>query len=284
MPQSLTARTLLFTALAMLAFAGNSLLCRLALQTTAIDAASFTGVRLLAGALMLGLLVWLRRDGRRPTGSWSAATALFVYAAAFSYAYLQLETGTGALLLFGTVQISMLVYSVIKGERPGVQQCLGFVLALAGLIALLLPGASAPSLNGGLAMLLAGLAWAVYSLLARGAGEPLAASAGNFLRSVPLAAVLVLAYLPHLRVDGAGLVYAVLSGALTSGIGYAIWYSALGGLSAFQAAAVQLSVPILAALAGILLLGESLTLRLLLVSLAVLGGLALLLHAKTRQR
>jgi drug/metabolite transporter (DMT)-like permease len=290
MSHVLTARTLLLTALAMLAFAGNSLLCRLALKTTTIDAASFTSLRLLAGALMLWLLVRLRQNRRNAgngngnsSGSWRAALALFVYAAAFSYAYLQLDAGTGALLLFGAVQISMLAYGFMQGERFNRQQGLGFFLAFGGLIALLLPGASAPPLAAGALMLLAGLAWALYSLLGRGIKDPLAASAGNFMRSLPLALLLALLSLQQFSWDGPGLVYALLSGALTSGVGYAIWYSALGGLSAFQAASVQLSVPILAALAGSLLLNESISLRLLLVSLAVLGGIALLLHAKAAE-
>lgn len=284
MSHVLTVRTLFLTALAMLAFAGNSLLCRLALKATRIDAASFTSLRLLAGALMLWLLLHLRQGSGRVSGNWRSAAALFVYAAAFSYAYLHLDAGTGALLLFGAVQISMLVYGFIQGERPNGQQGLGFVLALGGLIALLLPGASAPSLTGGLLMLLSGLAWGMYSLLGRQVSDPLAASAGNFLRAIPFALLLTLVYLHRQSWDAPGLTYAVLSGALTSGIGYVIWYSALGGLSAFQAASVQLSVPILAALAGSLLLGEAISLRLLLVSIAVLGGIALLLRAKAIRR
>lgn len=275
-------RTLLLTALAMLAFAGNSLLCRLALRETAIDAASFTAVRLLAGACMLWLLLQLRQNRQAPAGSWAGAVALFTYAAAFSFAYLQLDTGVGALLLFGAVQLSMLLWGLLRGERLGLCASLGTALATAGLLALLLPGASAPPLLAALLMLLAGVAWGAYSLLGRGQGNPLAVTAGNFLRATPLAVLLALAVLPQLNWDGPGLFYALLSGALTSGVGYAIWYSALPGLHASQAATVQLSVPILAALGGSLLLSEALTLRLLLSAVAVLGGIALVLSARQR--
>lgn len=275
-------RTLLLTALAMLAFAGNSLLCRLALRETAIDAASFTAVRLLAGAYTLWLLLQLRQNRQAPAGSWAGAVALFTYAAAFSFAYLQLDTGVGALLLFGAVQLSMLLWGLLRGERLGLCASLGTALATAGLLALLLPGASAPPLLAALLMLLAGVAWGAYSLLGRGQGNPLAVTAGNFLRATPLALLLALAVLPQLNWDGPGLFYALLSGALTSGVGYAIWYSALPGLHASQAATVQLSVPILAALGGSLLLSEALTLRLLLSAVAVLGGIALVLSARQR--
>ncbi|GAB3470057.1 EamA family transporter [Azotobacter salinestris] len=275
----MTARTLLLTTLAMLAFAGNSLLCRLALRDTGIDAASFTGMRILAGALTLWLLLRTRQQGRAG-GSWSGAVALFVYAAGFSFAYLQLDAGVGALLLFGAVQLGMLLYGLSHGERLGPWASFGLLLALAGLVALLLPGADAPEPGSAALMLLAGLAWAVYSLLGRGSADPLAATAGNFIRAIPLALLLGLLLVAQSRPDPLGLVYALLSGALTSGLGYAVWYSALRGLGALQAATVQLSVPILTALAGALLLGEALSLRLSLAALAVLGGIALVLSAE----
>ena len=275
-------RILLLTTLAMLAFAGNSLLCRLALRETEIDAASFTAIRLLSGALTLWLLLTLRQAGQPIAGNWSGAVALFTYAAAFSFAYLQLDTGVGALLLFGAVQLSMLLWGLLRGERLGLNASLGTVLAMAGLLALLLPGASAPPLLAALLMLLAGVAWGAYSLLGRGQGDPLAVTAGNFLRAAPLALLLALVLLSQLNWDGPGLFYAVLSGALTSGVGYAIWYSALPGLRASQAATVQLSVPILAALGGSLLLSEALSLRLTLSAVAVLGGIALVLGSRQR--
>lgn len=275
-------RILLLTCLAMLAFAGNSLLCRLALRETEIDAASFTAIRLLSGALVLWLLLRLRQARQPIAGNWPGALALFTYAAAFSFAYLQLDTGTGALLLFGAVQLSMLLWGLLRGERLAPLAVLGTGVASVGLLVLLLPGASAPSLSAALLMLLAGIAWGAYSLLGRGQGDPLAMTAGNFLRASPPAMLLALVLLPQLQWDMPGLCYALLSGAVTSGVGYAIWYSALPGLRASQAATVQLSVPILAALGGNLLLSEALSLRLLISAVAVLGGIALVLGSRQR--
>ena len=268
-------RVFVLTLLAMLAFAGNSLLCRAALATGRIDAASFTTVRVVSGALALWLIVRLQAGAPARAGSWPSAFALFAYAAAFSFAYLTLTTATGALLLFGAVQATMIGWSFWRGERLTGWQLLGVVTALGGLVGLLLPGISAPPLHGAALMLLAGVAWGAYSLRGRSAGPPLPATAGNFLRAVPFAAVLSLATLPWLKLDVAGAVLAVASGAITSGIGYAIWYSALRGLKSATAATVQLSVPPLAALGGVVLLGEPLTLRLLLASVAILGGIAL---------
>ncbi|MFV3333118.1 EamA family transporter [Pseudomonas sp. NY15437] len=275
-------RTLSLTGLAMIAFAGNSLLCRLALKTTGIDAVSFTGIRLFSGALMLTLLLKLRHRAASDGGNWRAAAALFVYAAAFSYAYVQLDAGTGALLLFGAVQVTMILVGLLRGESLRGQALFGFLLALGGLLVQLLPSASAPPLAGALLMLLSGVAWGLYSLLGRTGSDPLAISSGNFVRAIAFAALLAAIFHTDLRLDVPGLIYAVLSGAVASGIGYAIWYSALPGLSAIQGASVQLSVPILAALSGAVLLGEAISLRLALVSLAVLGGIALILLAKVR--
>ncbi|MBD9629462.1 DMT family transporter [Pseudomonas sp. PDM19] len=275
-------RTLSLTGLAMIAFAGNSILCRLALKATSIDAVSFTGIRIFSGALMLALLLKLRHRAASDGGNWRAAAALFVYAAAFSYAYVQLDAGTGALLLFGAVQVTMILVGLLRGESLRGQALAGFLLALGGLLAQLLPSASAPPLAGALLMLLSGVAWGLYSLLGRKGSDPLATTTGNFVRAISFAAVLAVFFHADLRVDTLGVVYAVLSGAVASGIGYAIWYSALPGLSAIQGASVQLSVPILAALSGAALLGEAISLRLALVSLAVLGGIALILLAKVR--
>jgi drug/metabolite transporter (DMT)-like permease len=266
------ARVLWLTALAMAAFAGNSLLCRQALQHTAIDPASFTAVRLVSGAAVLWALVHWR--GQRSAGDWASATALFVYAAAFSFAYLSLSAGTGALLLFGAVQATMLGWGLWRGQRLGLGQVAGLVLAMGGLTALLLPGVSAPPVTGALLMLTAGAAWGVYSLRGRGAGEPTAVTAGNFLRAGALALVLGLAGLPWARIDPMGVVWALCSGALTSGLGYAVWYAALKGLHPTSGASVQLSVPVLTALGGAALLSEPVTLRLALCSLAILGGIA----------
>lgn len=278
----MSSRTLLLTALAMLAFAGNSILCRMALKATEIDAASFTSVRLVAGAFTLLIILRLKTAAQPLSGSWPGALALTAYAAAFSFAYINLDAGSGALLLFGAVQLSMIAWGFYRGERFGIATAVGLALALIGLIALLLPGANTPALGSALLMLVSGVAWGAYSLMGRGAVDPLATTAGNFLRAVPIALLISLALISRLQWDAAGLGYAVLSGALASGIGYAIWYSALRGLKSFQAATVQLSVPILTALAGSLLLGEALTLRLLLSSAAVLGGIAIVLTAKQR--
>ncbi|MBC9249864.1 hypothetical protein A9179_06200 [Pseudomonas alcaligenes] len=274
-------RVVVLTALAMLAFAGNSLLCRAALRDSALDPASFTAIRLCSGALVLALLVLLRRQGPL-RGDWRSALALFGYAAGFSFAYVELDAGSGALILFGAVQASMLGYGWLHGERLRPLQLLGLTSALGGLLFLLLPGASAPSPQAAGLMVLAGVAWAFYSLLGRGNADPLAATAGNFLRSLPALLPLIALYRHQLGWDGLGALYAILSGALASGIGYAIWYAALPHLRAMQAASVQLSVPIIAAVAGNLLLGEAFSLRLLLASVAVLGGIALILLAKAR--
>lgn len=276
----MSVRTLVLTAMAMLAFAGNSLLCRAALRDSEIDPATFTSLRLLTGALMLWLLHTLRQRPSASSGSWPAAVALFVYAAAFSYAYLHIDAGAGALLLFGAVQLSMIVWGVLNGERFQGLQALGLLLAAAGLLTLLLPGSSTPSVSAAALMIISGVAWGAYSLLGRGVADPLAATAGNFIRTLPMAVVLSVCALAWLEWDTAGVVYALLSGGLTSGIGYAIWYAALPGLAAVQAASVQLSVPLITVLAGSLLLGETLTGRLLLAGVAILGGVALVLRAK----
>jgi len=268
-------RILVLTLLAMIAFAGNSLLCRAALQAGRIDAASFTTIRVVAGALALWLIVRLQRGSAEKAGSWPSAFALFAYAAAFSFAYLTLTAATGALILFGAVQATMIGFAFWRGDRLGGWQLLGVACALGGLVGLLLPGLSAPPLHGAGLMLLAGIAWGAYSLRGKGAGDPLRATAGNFLRAVPFALVLSLAMLPWAHADVAGAALAVASGALTSGIGYAVWYTALRGLKAASAATVQLSVPPLAAIGGVALLGEPATLRLLVASVAILGGIAL---------
>ncbi|MFK8017325.1 MAG: DMT family transporter [Gammaproteobacteria bacterium] len=259
----------------MVCFAANSLLCRLALSTTSIDATSFTSVRVLAGALTLWLIVKQRNGGYQGSGSWWSAAALLVYAAGFSFAYVQLPTGVGALILFGCVQMTMIGYGFVQGERQSVRQLVGIGLAMGGLVALLLPGATAPAPGSAALMALAGIGWAVYSLRGRGRGDPVQTTAGNFLRAAVLAVVLSLGFVSQLNLDWSGVVYAVASGAVASGVGYAIWYAALPALQATHAATVQLSVPVLAALAGVLVLQEPLSVRLVVTSVAILGGIAL---------
>ena len=275
-------RVFILTLLAMIAFAGNSLHCRLALKRTTIDAASFTFIRILSGAIALWLIVIIRKTTSQKAGSWASALALFVYAAAFSFAYLSLSAGTGALLLFGAVQATMIIWGLCQGEGLRTRQWLGLALAVAGLVALLSPGLSAPPINGALLMLCAGIAWGFYSLRGKGTGDPVTTTAGNFLRAVAFASVLSMALLPWIKLDRAGVGYAILSGAIASAVGYVIWYSALPGLKAASAATVQLSVPVLAATGGISFLGESITLRFLLASMAVLGGIALVVTDNTQ--
>ncbi len=283
----MTSRLLLATVLAMLAFAGNSLLCRLALSDPAgIDAASFTTIRLGAGAITLAALVQLSAGSRqqRPAGDWWSALALFVYAVAFSFAYRGLHAGAGALLLFGAVQVSMIGWGLLRGERLAAVQWIGLLLAAAGLGGLLWPGLAAPPGPSAALMLTAGVAWGAYSIRGRGTGDPLRVTAGNFLRACLFAAILSLSALSQLQLDRAGVIFAMLSGALTSGIGYAVWYAALRGLSATVAATVQLSVPPIAAAAGIVWLGEPATLRLLVTSAVILGGIALVIRGHAVRR
>lgn len=272
-------RLILLTALALLAFAANSLLCRLALRGGHADPAAFTLVRIASGAAALWVVLKVRRV-ERLGGSWPSALALFVYAIAFSFAYIGLTAGTGALLLFGAVQASMLLLGFLRGERPGPVQGVGLALAVAGLVYLVLPGLEAPEPAGAALMVVAGIAWGVYSLRGQRAGEPVAATAGNFLRATALTILASLFTVPHLEVDTMGWALALASGVITSGLGYVIWYAALKDLTATRAAVVQLSVPVLAALGGVLLLGETLTQRLIIASCVILGGVALAIMGK----
>jgi drug/metabolite transporter (DMT)-like permease len=272
-------RTVAFTILALTAFAANSVLCRVALGEGAIDAASFSTLRLFAAALTLSLLVMLRPGRTRLTGSWRSATYLLVYAVPFSYAYESLATGTGALILFGSVQATMLIAAMLAGERPTGLQWLGWLTAFGGLVYLLLPGVSAPDPVGSFLMAVAGVGWGFYSLQGRAATDPLSETAGNFVRSVPMVALVGVgaASLGAMQMESRGAALAVTSGALASGLGYAMWYAALPGLTAAAAATVQLLVPVLAALAGVLLMAEAVTPRLVIASLLILGGVAVAL-------
>lgn len=272
-----TVRTVSLTGLAMLAFAGNSLLCRAALKDTGIDAASFTSLRLLSGALVLWLIVVMRGNGSGGKGSWLSGLWLFIYAGAFSFAYLSLSAATGALLLFAAVQVTMIGHGLWAGERMRAVQWLGVCLAVGGLVGLLLPGVSAPPTLGAALMILAGVAWGLYSLRGRRGGDATRVTAGNFRYAVPFALLLSVLTAPQLALEPAGVGYALASGALASGVGYAIWYTALPFLKATSAATVQLSVPVIAAAGGVLLLGEPLGVRLVLASMAVLGGIALVI-------
>lgn len=277
-------RTVALTGVAMLAFAANSLLCRLALQHANIDPASFASVRLASGALVLAAIVRLRLRPGAPTVApdWLAGTMLWAYVACFSFAYLTLAAGTGALILFGAVQMTMFGVGLHAGERFTAAAWTGLAMALAGLLYLVSPGLAAPDPLGAALMTAAGIAWGVYSLRGRRSTEPLAATAGNFLRATPLALVVSLLFVTHFHAEPAGVALAIASGGLTSGLGYVIWYAALPGLSALRAATVQLSVPPLAAFGGVLLLAEAISLRLVLASLAILGGVALVLASRAK--
>ncbi|WP_313624758.1 DMT family transporter [Achromobacter sp.] len=278
----MTFRLFALTLFAMLAFAGNSLLCRLALKQTTIDPTTFVAIRIVSGALMLWLVLALRRQSERLEGTWAGALALFAYAVAFSYAYTHIPAGTGALLLFGAIQISMILYGLTIGERLSPLQGVGIALAITGLVALMLPTVGAPPVFYGFLMIVSGVAWSIYSLLGRGANNPVAATAGNFIRAAPIALALLLGQFvaSHVQADAAGAAYAVASGAVTSGLGYILWYAALKQLNVTRAATVQLSVPVLAAFGGTLFLDEPLTAVLVAASALVLAGVALVILNK----
>lgn len=271
-------RTPLYTTLALIAFAANSVLCRLALSRGVIDPASFSAIRLLAGAGTLAVVVRASAPSRAPvTPSWASAALLFLYAVPFSFAYTSLSAGTGALLLFGAVQATMILASLRRSERPRAAQWLGLASAFGGLTYLVLPGVTAPSPRGAALMLLAGVAWGLYTLRGRGVSNPLGQTASNFARTIPMILAITLVGYGGLHLQLDGVLLALLSGALASGLGYVLWYQALAGLSKIAASIVQLAVPILAAAGGIAILGEQVTLRLLLASLLVLGGISLVL-------
>ncbi len=278
------------TAASLVAFAANSLLARAALAAGSIDANSFTTFRLVSGAVALAVVARVVRR-RHPTrgvaGSWLSAVALYGYAIAFSLAYLSLSAGTGALILFGAVQATMIGAGLSTGERPRPLRWLGLIVAVAGLVYLLLPGLAAPDPLGAILMAVAGVFWGIYSLRGRRDARPALTTAGNFARATPLAlAALALGAVAaeSLRISSAGVLLAVVSGTVTSGLGYVVWYAALGGLSATVAAVVQLSVPVLAAFGGVLLLGERVTPRLVVATVLVLGGIATATLAGDRRR
>jgi len=272
-------KTIIYTTLALIAFAANSVICRLALKDGAIDPGMFTGIRLFSGAAVLIALVFLSKDKRyeKSKGSWTSAGMLFLYAAAFSYAYVSLETGIGALIIFGVVQITMIASSLISGYKMNVMEWLGIVLALAGFLYLLLPGASAPSLSGFILMSLSGIGWGIYSLRGKNSKHPLVDTAYNFLRSLPFLILLLYFLAQESNYSTKGILLALLSGIVTSGIGYTIWYTALKGLNSIQASIVQLLVPVLAAMGGVIFIGELISLRLMASSLMILGGILLLI-------
>jgi drug/metabolite transporter (DMT)-like permease len=266
--------TPVYTALSLVAFAANSIICRMALGDASIDAASFTTIRLVSGALVLMLIVGTREKdvGQKHPGSWASAGMLFLYAVPFSFAYINLSTGTGALILFGAVQATMILAGLWQGERLRHSEWCGLVIALSGLIYLLLPGWKAPSLSGGILMTTAGIAWGVYSLRGRGVAHPVAITADNFLRSVPMVLVVSVVAVSSMTISAKGVILAALSGGVTSGLGYVAWYSALRELTATRAAVAQLLVPVIAATGGVVILSEQVSLRLIVSAIMIIGG------------
>jgi drug/metabolite transporter (DMT)-like permease len=269
----------------MVAFASNSILNRLALGHGAIDAVSYTTIRLTSGAITLFVIAFLQKENGKDflRGSWSSAAFLFLYAIAFSFAYLSLTTGTGALILFGSVQMTMLIVALRSGERPHILEWIGLFLALGGLVYLVFPGLTAPPLLGSALMMIAGISWGFYSIRGRGSQNPLANTAGNFIYAVPMILVVLLVSFQKVLISSSGVIYAILSGALASGCGYVIWYAALRGLTTTRAATVQLSVPVIAAWGGVVLLAEHISARLLIAGTLILGGIALAVSSHVKK-
>ncbi|MEL4454545.1 DMT family transporter [Lutimonas vermicola] len=278
------AQTVIYTFLALSAFAANSVICRLALKEKAIDPGLFTGIRLISGASVLAILVFLSRGDRSSysKGSWVSGFVLFLYAAAFSYAYITLETGTGALIIFGSVQITMIAYSLLSGYKMSVWEWLGVFLSIAGFVYLMLPDAKTPSVSGFVLMTISGVSWGLYSIRGRDSKNPLNETAFNFLRATPFLMLLLFFIAKDANASTKGILLALLSGTITSGIGYTIWYMALKELSSIQASIVQLFVPVLAAIGGVIFVGELISSKLIIASLMILGGVFLLIVKKTK--
>jgi drug/metabolite transporter (DMT)-like permease len=275
-------KTIILTGLALIAFAANSVLCRLALGNEAIDASSFTVIRLLSGTIVLLIIISITRKTTETSskGSWAASFMLFLYATTFSYAYISLDTATGALILFGSVQITMILLSLISGTRLHITEWTGVAVAFTGFVYLILPGVTTPSVIGFMLMTVAGIAWGIYTLKGRGSKSPLMDTTYNFLRTTPLVVLLAIFTINDINYSSEGIILALLSGGLTSGIGYTIWYIALGGLSSTQAAVLQLSVPLIAALGGVLFVSEAITFRLTISATMVLGGILIVILGK----
>ena len=275
-------KVFLYTTLALVAFAFNSILCRLALRGEEADAVGFTVVRLVSGVVMLLFISYFfsRSKGHVKSGSWPSAFFLFADAICFSLAYLDLTAGTGALVLFGAVQLTMIAVSLVRGERPPLIEWLGLLLAVGGLVYLVFPGLASPPLNSSLLMAAAGASWGFYTLRGKTSGDPLANTTGNFVRSVPMIAIVAIPFFSKIHLTNRGLLLAVLSGAVTSGIGYTVWYAALKHHTATRAAVLQLAVPVIAAVVGILFLAEAANVRLLIAAALILGGISLTIFGK----
>ena len=277
--------TVIVTTLAMIAFAANSILCRLALGQFEIDAASFTSIRLISGAITLTFLLSLKQPGALKWNmNISSSLALFCYAICFSFAYLELTTGTGALILFGTIQLAMIIYGVISGEKPTFLMWLGIVLASGGLVYLMLPGVGAPSITGATLMALAGLAWSVYTIRGKSTKNAVAATTWNFIGTIPFTVIASIVFVTEFHATSSGIILAIASGALASGVGYVLWYAALPQMSITIAAIAQITVPVIAAFGGVLFMSEMFSLRLVVASFTILGGIALVIFAKRPKR
>lgn len=276
---------MLSTLLALIAFAGNSILCRYALAESQIDAASFTVIRLISGAAVLALLVkiYVANSSIKSSGNWLGATTLFVYAAGFSFAYLELDTGIGALILFTCVQLTMIFYTLAKGNRLSTIEWVGLAMAFFGFVYLVSPGAAAPSILGAGLMSCAGVAWGAYTINGKGSSTPLLDTTGNFIRASLIAVLLIPMIIFQYHAGWQGVLLAIVSGAITSGVGYAIWYLVLPNLTATVAAVSQLTVPIIAGFGGWLLLSEEPSERLSLSTVFILLGVIIVIYAKKLQ-
>jgi drug/metabolite transporter (DMT)-like permease len=283
-------KTIGYTIAALVAFAANSVLGRMALKDNAIDASSFTSIRLLSGALMLFVLFTLfggktkktNEKQEKRSGNWEAPFMLFIYAITFSFAYISLDTGTGALVLFGAVQLTMIVSSIMSGHKLHSAEWLGVSISFAGLAYLIYPTITTPSLFGFILMGISGVAWGIYTLIGRGSVNPLRDSSVNFTYTIPFVLLLVLLTFANINISTQGLILAILSGAFASALGYTLWYIALAGLSATEAAVVQLSVPVIASIGGVILLSESITTRLIIACALVLGGILIVIMSKKK--
>ncbi len=278
-------KTPFYTTFALVCFALNSLLCQLALGAETIDAASFTTIRLISGTATLAVIYYFFDKKRENIiiGNWLSAFFLFAYAICFSFAYINLTTATGALILFGCVQATMIISALVKGERPKILEWLGLLLALGGLIYLVFPGLASPPFFSSALMALAGIAWGFYTLRGRGSANPLAETSGNFVRTVPMIILASLPFLSKIHLSQKGIIFAVLSGAIASGIGYSVWYFVLKFHTATRAAILQLSVPALAGLGGVIFLSEIISLRLLSATILILGGISLAIFGKRKK-
>ncbi len=270
-------KIIVYTGCALIAFAFNSILCRLALKTGEIDAAGFTTIRLLSGALALITISYFSggKAKKMKRGNWLSAFLLFAYAICFSFAYISLTTGTGALILFGCVQLTMILAALFKGEKPKILEWVGMCVALGGLIYLVFPGLTSPPLFSSALMAFAGISWGIYTLRGKGSSDPLGDTTGNFVRSAPMIIIAVLPFLSGMHLSGTGILLAVLSGAAASGIGYTVWYTVLKHHTTTRSAVLQLAVPVLAAAGGVIFLSETTTVRLLTAAALILSGIVL---------